>query len=247
MKALIHGRYPYWFPLAALGLAMFVTGVLPAPVAEPGLLVPLYEPSSERTAVAVAVGPAAPPFHWSYALGVAFLLTVLFFVLRARGFGKPVRARTTVAVTAGGVLGIAVAAAFAEMAGSGRGAAMVANLCGPLALVGLCALVVGYFGSGRRWLTMLGVVLAAVGGYGALVAARPQLGPAGLICLGLLVLAVLERSLVLAGFAVAFLLFATILPEDTGVVDPAAIVLVVAGLVALVAGRRPPEPVTGGD
>lgn len=248
MKALTYARYPYWFPLAALGFARLLASAVferPRSSGLPLLTPPVHLGQEVVVATATRTGGGSVDEFWAYGLGAAFLLTIAFYALRARGGGAPIPAGRMAAVAFGGLFAIAVAAVLASVFGSKPGAPMMTTVCGPLALLGLCALVAAYFGAKR--LAVPGAVLLAVSGYGALVALLPDLAAAGVICLGILVLSWIERARLLAGFAVAFLLFAAVLPKGTGSTQLTAAALLVAAMVALVAGGRPAGPVTGGD
>ncbi|UJW36348.1 hypothetical protein L3Q67_22645 [Saccharothrix sp. AJ9571] len=243
------GRRDYWVPLVLIG-AMLLAGLFVpepdvswfayAPIAEDGIdqaVTNLYAYAPADSAVALRIPQPFAAFGW-WPVGAlaAFLLTVAWYLFRAGNRPSPWRIALLVVGGSAAILLLSSfgAASWSLIDESGFVNAFVL----PLGALGLCGVAWAYFGTGRGrrvagWVG--GVVLGLVASM--LVAmALPGLDDLLVFAAGLLVLAWLERSVLLAAVTVLTVVASIdLVPIPPGLL-PASVLL--AGAIAALVTRR---------
>jgi hypothetical protein len=259
-------RYGYWVPLVLLGFGLL--GLLGVSLARPVPFWFAYTPMAETqilsvgqyTVSGVRYGEAVlwsdtwqyPPRGWSWAVVVlgTFVATAAWYGWRAR---RAVPWRRTVLFAGVGVVAIALLYLTVAVADTMPDRGELVSAVGvPMALFGAIAGAWWYFrsGPGRTVAAALALFAVFVGAGTVLGALAPALTDPVIIAVGLLGLARVERSLLLAGVAVASFVAMVTLPAGTLDTLIAALVLLVGGIAALVlrgrAATAPPAPGTMG-
>ncbi|WP_158887271.1 hypothetical protein [Amycolatopsis anabasis] len=228
---------------------------------EPGFGWFAYTPRSEMMATTFAVqgssnvivpeffvDPAGLGFavsgrdFWPVAILVLFLATVAWYAVRMRRAGAGLSRGRLITVVLGGLGAIVLGFVLGGIArAAGDGPEVAVTVGGPLVGLGLCAGAWSFFrlGPGGRAARIACAVLVPAAAFLALAALLPDRIDTLLITTGLLVLARLERSILLAVVAGAFLLSGVLFARGVfGLALSAAIVF--AGVIAaFVVVRRP--------
>lgn len=248
-RAVVGGRYGYWFPLVLLGfglLGLLAWDSLPpredvswfayAPLpTDTGYVVDSTVQTTALRSVELSSGLAGFPLRdwpWAVLVTVTLVGTLAWYARRA---GRSVR--THVALAVGGAIAVPacyfVAAAADAMADP---AAMVRSVGLPLLGLGALLGAWAYFRRGpwRRAAAVIGVVCLVAGVGTVLGAWSPGLLDPVFITAGLLAIAWYERSRLLAVVAGVVLVALVVFPDGTfSTLVPAVIVLATA-VVALV-------------
>ncbi|AXB43916.1 hypothetical protein [Amycolatopsis albispora] len=241
------GRRDYWLPLALIGF-LLLAALAFAPREDFGWFA--YAPQGENVAVAqlyaytgdqgLVALESPQPFtafgDWPVGALLVFALTVAWYVFRAKPRPSPWRVALLVAggIAAIMVLSIFGAASWSLIDESG----FVTTFVLPLGGLGLLGLAWAYFGTGRGrtvagW---LGGVLAGLAASMLLAMALPGMDDLLVYTAGLLVLAWLERSLLLVVITVAAVVGSLeVIPAPPGLV-PGLVLL--AGAIAALVTRR---------
>ncbi|RZS34842.1 hypothetical protein EV193_108192 [Herbihabitans rhizosphaerae] len=184
------------------------------------------------------------PWYMPTVLAIVFLATVVFCAVRARDAGTPIPMITLGLIIGGGaIVGVyCYVIAGLEVSTSD----LVTVWLGPLAVLGAAAAAWSYLGlgPGAQQAKIVGSVCLAAAAFGMVVALAPAIVEGLLVLTGLTVLGYLERTVlpVLAGLV--FLATTWFLrPGPTGVVIPAAALLLAAFAALLMAQRRQPDAV----
>lgn len=175
---------------------------------------------------------------WPYVIAFVFVATVVWYAVRSR----PIRFRWFGGVLIGGLLALVVALVIGgEMTSHGDGRELLGTVCLLFAVLGAGAAAWVYFrlGRGRRPATVIALFFLPLAAYGGVVSVVPVPENPLLAGMGLLALAWIERSVLLASVTVVFLLAAVLFTiGTTALLIPAAVVL--AGAIAALAAYRPP-------
>ncbi|MFI6028392.1 hypothetical protein [Amycolatopsis magusensis] len=245
------GRRDYWVPLVLTAAVLLAGLFVPepdfgwfayAPIAEDGLdqsVAHLYAYAPADSAIALRIPQPFDAFGW-WPVGAlaAFLLTAAWYLFRFRAGNRPSPWRIGLLVVGGSaailLLSSFGAASWSLIDESGFVNAFVL----PLGALGLCGVAWAYFGTGRGrrvagWLggVLLGLVVSML-----VAMILPGLDDLLVFAAGLLVLAWLERSVLLAAVTVLTVVASIDLAPTPPGLLPALVLL--AGAIAALATRR---------
>lgn len=241
-------RHAYWFPLVLLGFGLLA--LLGWENAGPGqdfgwfAYEPLDEISLSNT-VYVAYYQVTPyPSRgavWAWLVVVALVGTAAWYAWQARRAGEPVRPYVTAGIAGAAAVGACYLSA--AVAGSADNTGVVTTVGLPLLGLAVVAGVWAYLRRGSAWRppAMLGLGCVAVGLGVTLGDWAPGLVDPVLIAAGLLVLARLERSRLVAVAAGAALIAWIVVPTGVFTTLLPAALLLLAGVAALVTRHEPGE------
>lgn len=240
-------RRDYWVPLLLTAVALLAAVVF-VPREDFGWFA--YAPQGENVAIAqlyaysaadgVVALQSPQPFsafgRWPVAALGVFALTVAWYVYRVKPRPSPWRVALLVA---GGAAAILVLSAFGGASwNSIDESGFLSTFVLPLGGLGLCGLAWAYFGTGRgrKAAGRTGGVLVGLVASMLLAMALPDLGDLLVYVVGALVLAWLERSLLLVVVALLLVVGSLeMIPAPPGLVP--GLVLVAGAIAALVTRR----------
>jgi hypothetical protein len=181
-------------------------------------------------------------WRWAVLVLVTFVATVIWYGWRARRAGAA-STRSFVRLVLGGALAIVVANVFVAWAGSLPNPAELVTTVGlPVALLGVVAGLYWRLGSGRRWVAMISLFCVFAGACSVLGWLAPPLVDPAIITGGLLGLAWLERSALLAFVAVAAFAGMVIFPAGVLSMLVPAMLLLGGAIAVLVRTAASPGP-----
>lgn len=233
------GRHRCWFPLVLLGFLM-LGGLFLANGTKSHALT-MFRPLSDivrqpdsNTLIAVSVGSTPTTMHpeeyWSIGIAAVFLATVFWY---ARGVSR----RFLLVAAYGLVAFILFYLTIAMVEGQED---LGPTIGGSFVAIGAAAGAWVYFrlGPGQLGVTAISVVCLSIGVSALVIGHVPLLAEHLIVLTGLLVLAVWERSPLLAVVAAGFLAVAWMFPSGTTGLALAAVVLFLGGAAAVLATRR---------
>lgn len=179
---------------------------------------------------------------WQPAIAVAFLVTVAWYAIRARGAGTPFSTRRVVGTVAAGLAVLVLGALVAAMGYSSGGSWLAVSVALPLVMIGVCAAVWAYFrlGPGRKVALAVCLVSLPLAAYALAAALNPSWVDPVTAALGLSVLAWLTRSVLLGVIVAVFLLASLAFPMSTLALLVPGAVLLAGAIAVLVPARRAP-------
>lgn len=239
-------RRDYWVPLLLTAVALLAAVVFAprtdfgwfahAPQGENVMIAQLYAYSSDALVALESPQPFEAFGQWPVAALLVFALTVAWYVYRANSRPSPWRVALLVA---GGAAAILVLSAFGGASwDSIDESGFLATFVLPLGALGLCGLAWAYFGTGRgrKAAGWTGGVLVGLVASMLLAMALPDLGDLLIYTIGALVLAWLERSLVLVVVALLVVVGSLeMIPAPPGLVP--GLVLLTGAIAGLVTRR----------
>ncbi|MBN6041527.1 hypothetical protein [Amycolatopsis sp. 195334CR] len=240
-------RRDYWVPLLLAAVALLAAVVFVprtdfgwfayAPQGEPLMVQSLYAYADSGALVALQSPQPFSAFgRWPVAALLVFAVTVAWYVFQAKS--RPSAWRVALLV-AGGAAAILVLSAFGGASWTSIDeSGFLTTFVLPLGGLGLCGLAWAYFGTGRgrKVAGWTGAVLTGLVASMLLAMALPDLGDLLVYVVGLLVLAVLERSLLLAVVALLVVVGSLeMIPAPPGLVP--GLVLLTGAIAALVTRR----------